>query len=1349
MKKIYMLFFLVLLGMQSNVFAEDINVPGLRIPQLILTEVRPDGASTTYIEITNIGDTAINLDPFTLHSVHFNTRCTDYSDSAISFNRLNEAVDATIGKVYLKGLLAPGESYVVANVWDGDNSRGSGIPNHNIAIAQIGDQFAHINEQFNLNGWIDNPAWQCFGKDSVSAGANIHIRAEETAGYLLHWVYLKDTVNQVMDSTYIDQFNHFWYPDENTANGINIAMKGFNVYPIAGVEDAMTTSVMVRKASVTKGNLDWDQSRGTDAATSEWLVIPKSTSNDRAFTTVGVHGVYDLDYTVKDPSNIILDEGAKTISVPWQMVRGDSLSRYFNLGDGMSWSYEMVGVFDDSASYISRPGDKFSLYAVGNEVDQVEYTVQVREAEPDVALVFPRRQLVYTIEYVYDETGAGFDDTIVHRGWSTGFVYNLSQGPEIDSIINVSFATRKDSLLKYLDKPEKASWEFVFVDGEERVDLKFGDKLKVTSEDGSAVKEYFIAVDDYVQSNNANLSAVTWPDIDKLKYPRWITGDTLPEFTPLKTAYTVELRFDEKKIPAFQFKTADFKASMVVENATDIDGNLDQRTTKVTVTSESDTISKTYSFTFIKQNVPVQPNIAEPFISEMIWNVTTQGCAVEIYNPGTEDLDLSRYMYVAGTTSQTLQEAVETCVSDAQYTSGDGIKIYQTHYVPSKRWAADRSLAEWSAIPDEENPFVGKGFLIDDNQTDPWVEGGDVWVMGVGTSTNEYQTKIRQESDFIFRGSTGDGTVFAWDSTKILHRETPIWNDPRHNMWLLKVLNDSILDGTKDVRDASQYELIDRIEIMGDTIAGRLALGKNWTLIRKPHITKGNLERMGGSKSTPENSEWILMKGTDVGVGNSNMVANIGLHIIDPITNYLSTVTSVKFIVTVGFDGDNLSITGSISDYTPTTIAEHLDKADASQTFAFMRGETELTADQSLADGDVLVVTSGDGKNTTKYTLINSPLDGDTSLSAKAGSGLAVEGDKVTGVTVGMLLKDALANLEVAEKSVLYVLDAAGAYQSLIVHNLDSLVYDVLVGDQLSLQVVAENNDKATYYFDFGLASNEAVLLSNILPIDQDRNLIMEYPEGITAPSLLAMVFTTEGASLKVLDKAGFERTAGLLNIDDVVEVTAADGVTKAIYSFYINYTAPATADITFVVDDSRGKTYTGFDLKGSWNTATGEYDLAWSDGALHASFVDDGTSGDETAGDHIWSITVPLVYDGGANTWEWGFQDDAGNWIPAENQQFTLADETAQTLVYSIVGIDESVLRDVSIYPNPARTVVSVANAEGAMISIIDLDGRVLKVQENAPALCELDLAGLSRGMYLIEIQLDDVLKVAKLIVQ
>jgi hypothetical protein len=884
------------------------------------------------------------------------------------------------------------------------------------------------------------------------------------------------------------------------------------------------------------------------------LVIPKNTSKDLAFTTVGVHGVFDFKYSAKDPSTIIIDDN--TISVPWQMVRGDSLSRYFNIGEGMSWSYEMVGVFEDSASYIARPGDKFGLYSVGNRVNQKIYTLKVREAEPDVALVFPKRRLVSEIQIVEDEFGTpGAVDTIITYGWSTGFVYALSKGPKIYSIINVPFATRTDSLLKYLDKPEKANWEFVFVDGKQRVDLQFGDKLKVTSEDGSNVKEYFVAVNDFVKNNNALLSTVTWPDIDKNLYPRWTVGDTLPEFTPLKTQYIVELRNDAKQIPAFQFIPQNIRAKIEVHNAIDINGTSEQRTTSVTVTSESDTISTTYNFIFQKQGTPVQPNVAEPFISEYVHGITTQGWAVEIYNPGTEDLDLSRYMYVAGALSQTWQEAVETCVgtnpTDYLANVNDGIKIYQTHFVPSKRWAADGSHAAWSAIPNEENPYVGRGFLKDDNQTDPWVKGGDVWVMGVGTSTNAQQTKIRQESDFIFRGTNADGTLYAWDSTLILHRETPIWNNPGHNMWLLKVLNDSILNGTKDVRDHTAYELIDRIEIQGDSLAGRANVkGMNWTFYRKPSVTKGNLNRMGGGNETAESSEWIIHNVNDFDWNTTLAVSNIGIHAMTPVTNYLSTVTSVKLNVTPGYRGDNLSITGNIADYTPNTIAMVLDKADESQTFVFMRGNTELTADQSLADADVLVVTSGDGKSVTNYKLINSPLDDDTSLTAKTGSGLTVSGNVISGVTAGMTLKEVVDYLEAGNKSIVNVLDANGALQPFKMHNLDSLVNDVLVSDQFTLQVIAENSDQTTYSFDFGFASNEAVLLSNILQIDQDKKFIMEFPVGITTPSLLSMVFANEGATVTIMDKGGFEREMGFMSIDDRIVVTAPDGVTKVTYRF-------------------------------------------------------------------------------------------------------------------------------------------------------------------------------------------------------
>jgi hypothetical protein len=115
-------------------------------------------------------------------------------------------------------------------------------------------------------------------------------------------------------------------------------------------------------------------------------------------------------------------------------------------------------------------------------------------------------------------------------------------------------------------------------------------------------------------------------------------------------------------------------------------------------------------------------------------------------------------------------------------------------------------------------------------------------------------------------------------------------------------------------------------------------------------------------------------------------------------------------------------------------------------------------------------------------------------------------------------------------------------------------------------------------------------------------------------------------------------------------------------------------ATVTFIIDDTDLKTGTGFQLKGSWNTETGEYDAAWSGGAEHTAFYDDGTNGDQTAGDNIWSVAVELVPS--ANAWEWGFNKANGQWgVVGPNLKFNVADATAQTLTYVIesgVGFDE-----------------------------------------------------------------------------
>ena len=122
------------------------------------------------------------------------------------------------------------------------------------------------------------------------------------------------------------------------------------------------------------------------------------------------------------------------------------------------------------------------------------------------------------------------------------------------------------------------------------------------------------------------------------------------------------------------------------------------------------------------------------------------------------------------------------------------------------------------------------------------------------------------------------------------------------------------------------------------------------------------------------------------------------------------------------------------------------------------------------------------------------------------------------------------------------------------------------------------------------------------------------------------------------------------------------------IVDHWYNDQEPPTGDpapITFIVDDSYAQEHSGFFLKGSWN-ANGVYDPEWGDGIEHTAFFDDGTNGDETAEDHVWTAIVELFPDDGANTWQWGINDEEHNWIDG-NFEFQVIDETPQTLIYEV----------------------------------------------------------------------------------
>jgi hypothetical protein len=172
---------------------------------------------------------------------------------------------------------------------------------------------------------------------------------------------------------------------------------------------------------------------------------------------------------------------------------------------------------------------------------------------------------------------------------------------------------------------------------------------------------------------------------------------------------------------------------------------------------------------------------------------------------------------------------------------------------------------------------------------------------------------------------------------------------------------------------------------------------------------------------------------------------------------------------------------------------------------------------------------------------------------------------------------------------------------------------------------------------------------------------------------------------------------------------------------------------VTFIVDDSADKTYEGFMLKGSWLTASGEYDTNWNGGVEHTQLYDDGTHGDAVAADNIWTVKLYMLSDAGKNTWEWGFNDLEETWIPSKNTQFKVADDKAVTTTYVIPG--EVGINDFSanwnIYPNPAKDQINIQGLTVKSVAIFNLTGsKVMESTKNS-----FNISSLNKGIYMVKI--------------
>lgn len=1087
-------------------------------------------AGYSFAEFANAGEDTLDLMHFEVGSSNYESASTPYHDAVTrpwgpSWIILGEWLPDS------KRYLAPGETVVLANA--------------NPSPGWCGNLEYRVYGNTDLVDIADLVFWR--GDDTICG-------IEETPALpVYHWFgwtcqYVE--YHSEGDSTVIDAVHNPINPDGTLDRG---------VMDVAGVENATRTHILARKGSVTEGNLDWEDARGTSLEDSEWMPIPLPLGyeNDpwiKMYTTLGHFGEAHVNQESFSSDVVTVDYDNQVLTVPWG-IYGDSLIHEFDLGGGLAWQYMLSGDREDSLHRLARTGDTLLMMAAGNTLEQVPFRIEVAEPEPDMALVFP-----------VNTPGSG---TAVR--WSSPFVVTEDE-PEMDSITGpfmfqsparlrlrnpIPFATRVDTLFKYLEKAPEASWEIVWVDGNERADLKRGDILRVTAENGTTVKEYYLAVDTIPSlSTNANLASITWPDVPKatMEDPAW-KHDTIPGFAPDQFDYKLQVPYGINTVPALVVKTQSLNATVKIDRANTLNGPAEDRTTIITVTAEEDSITNTYKILFEKELLPqnVQPFSPEPFFSQMVFWQFQAHYFFEIAHAGNQPLDLSNYMIATGLGGQTPSDVIQSGLST-------DLADYEDRYrkfIPGYQY---EKLEYWQLEP---------GNIIKDFNIDPIVQPNDVFLMGQFIMHRIGWGPPRYEACDIKWNNT-DTWPEIWTEDERASSDDNVFSnirDMNHPILLLKIQNDSIKRGTKPIGDPADFKVVD---VFGgysgnpwvantDTINASGGNTSGWGLIRKPDVYEGNPVPEGSFAPTDEQSEWISKSRESLRdefggwMSQVEVSTGVGYHNYEPVTVYQSTVSSYNYIISEGYQTPQL-IRGVVTGTSANDLLGNVIKADQGQELTVISGNdgSEVAGAAELANADTLEVISADGENITKY-VINVSDEGLSSDALLSSDLYTIEVSDNTGTIAGLeygtTIEEVLSNIDKPAGAKLYVVNAADELVPMQVMNYDTIMVPTQVDHNIFFEVIAEDMQTVIkYHLVPDVSPSDAHLYSNVFEVDQEVNLITYVPDGIRVPAFLSHVWLSEGASVKVVDKTGIEREIGPVKFDDEVVVTSEDGSTVNVY---------------------------------------------------------------------------------------------------------------------------------------------------------------------------------------------------------
>ncbi len=752
-----------------------------------------------------------------------------------------------------------------------------------------------------------------------------------------------------------------------------------------------------------------------------------------------------------------------------------------------------------------------------------------------------------------------------------------------DTIYNIPFATRIDSLMKQLDSvygvpvnwSQLNKWEVIWVDDTFRVDVKNGDVLRLLFE--STIKEYYLRVKDYQPGTNASLSAITWPDIPEFyKGIFGWRGDTIPNFSPSVYTYNVLVPYDIKGIPALLASTADVNAHLFADMARNLYGAVQDKTFTFTSTAEDDTTVLVYKVQLDKERNPadIQPWFTEPFISEFIFYDQWSNGMVEICNPGNQPIDLSNYMFIGQWNNDPDSAIKSYSASDYDTWLNRYVK-----YIPGYKW---QPYNAWSV-----RPAIAK----QDLNVYPILQPGDVFVMS-SIWTKDYSNSSDEFNPWQY-GINWPGEVQA---NVIFHNVAPAqntWNEPTNescarqrsgaDFYMFKMLNDSIRLGLKPATDPNDFVLI---ETFGNSDGSAwnpcgVYIDTITTCIRKPEYY---LPKPGFAESfstTPEESEWITKDRAYFDALQVPFPANIlrvaedlGSHTMKEVTIYKSTVTSKVYRVSPGYSL-NEKISGLQVGIKVIDFLKNIIKADSGQILTVIKSSSGdvLTDEDIILHGDKLNVVSADSVNTSKYFLdfLSPGLSTNAVLTSTVYTiGISGDSGSIAGIQHWAYVKDVLKNINIPAGATLYLTDRQGSYIPLKVLTQNDGYLDIKVDDGFYFKVFAENGiDSIVYRLIQETITDKLAISSQIFEVDNTVPSISIIPFGISVKSFIEKIMVANNARISIVDKTGLQRHIGTISFDDRLKVVSSD-LHDSIY-YYLNFDKEVTYEQTLVVNADAG----------------------------------------------------------------------------------------------------------------------------------------------------------------------------------